>query len=92
LAGNVVRFEPAIEICGGGHAAREVSMKRYITALLCALSAAIGLAGVTLSGQAGNTIAAQVAAAHAVAGDTWLTIESELCGPAQGGPGRAAPL
>jgi metallo-beta-lactamase class B len=43
---------------------------------------------VDASGQSGMTIAAHAAAAQAAAGETWLTIESELCGPAQGGLGR----
>jgi hypothetical protein len=65
-----------MEIVRGGHAAREVGMKRYSGGFLLASCVAIGLAGVNLSGRAGTTIAAQVAAAHAVAfwGGTAVTV------------------
>ena len=34
--------------------------------------------------QSPNTVAAEVAAAETAAGDTWLLLQSEVCGPAQG--------
>jgi metallo-beta-lactamase class B len=60
--------------------------------VVCAVGVLVAGAGVNLRAQSSNTISTHVMAAQAAAGDTWLTVQSELCGPAQGGGGRTALL
>jgi len=57
-------------------------MKIVVTPL-CALLVAFGL-GLVVDAQTPNTVAAEIAAAEAAAGETWQVLQSEVCGPAQG--------
>jgi metallo-beta-lactamase class B len=56
-------------------------MKFFVTVL--GASCLILGSGVTTHAQSADTIAAQVAAAQKAGGETWLSLQSELCGPAQ---------
>jgi metallo-beta-lactamase class B len=55
---------------------------KIVATTLCALGVGFGL-GVVVHAQSPGTVAAEVAAAEAAAGDTWLLLQSEVCGPAQ---------
>ena len=56
---------------------------KIVVMLLSALCVAFGL-GVAVDAQSPSTVASEIAAAEAAAGEAWLVLQNEVCGPAQG--------